>query len=93
MFKVVKIVLDLPHPNASEERVSSIVCKNKTIFRASMGFNNLGFILTVKIANQDATKFRPGKVLLRSAENATREYNKRHSSSTSSTSSSTVAKN
>ena len=93
LFKVVKLVLVLPHSNASEERVFSIVRKNKTTFLASMEFNNLGSILTVKLANPNATKFKLDKALLRSAENATWEYNKRHSSSTSSVSSSTVAKN
>ena len=93
LFKVIKLVLVLPHSNASEERVFSIVRKNKTTFPASMEFNNLGSILTVKLANPNATKFKPDKALLKSAKSATWEYNKRHSSSTSSTSSSTVAKN
>ena len=93
LFKVVKLVLVLPHSNASEERVFSIVRKNKTTFRAGMRFNTLGSILTVKLANPNATKFKLDKALLRSAENATWEYNKRHSSSTSSVSSSTVGKN
>ena len=90
LFKVIKLVLVLPHSNASEERVFSIVRKNKTTFPASMEFNNLGSILTVNLANPNATKFKLDKALLRSAENATWEYNKRHSSSTSSVSSSTV---
>ena len=93
LFKVVKLVLVLPHCNVSEERVFGIVRKNKTKFLASMGFNTLGSILTVKLTNPNATKFKPGKALLKSAKSATWEYNKRHSSSTSSTSSSTVAKN
>ena len=93
LFKVVKLVLVLPHSNASEERVFSIIRKNKTTSRACMGFNTLGSILTVKLANPNATKFKADKALLKSAKSATWEYNKRHSSSTSSTSSSTVAKN
>ena len=92
-FDIVELVLVLQHSNASKERVFSIVRKNKTIFRATMGFNTLGFILTVKLANPNATKFKPDRALLKSAKSATWEYNKRHSSSTSSTSSSTVAKN
>ena len=59
LFKVFKLVLVLPHSNASEERVFSIVLKNKTIFRASMGFNTFGSILTVKLVNPNATKFKP----------------------------------
>ena len=92
-FDIVKLVLVLPHSNASKERVFSIVRENKTIFRATMGFNTLGFILTVKLANPNATKFKPDTALLKSAKSATWEYNKRHSSTSSSTSSSTVAKN
>ena len=65
LFKVVKLALVLPHSNASEERVFSIVRKNKTKFRASMGFNTLGSTLTVKLANPDATKFKPDKALLK----------------------------
>ena len=92
LLKVVKLVLGLPHSNASGKRVFGIICKNKT-FWASMVFNTLGSILTVKLANPNATKFKADKALLKSAKSATWEYSKRHSSSTSSTSSSTVAKN
>ena len=67
----------------------TLFVKIKQKFRASMGFNTLGSILTVKLANPNATKFKPDKALLKSAKSATWEYNKRHSSSTSSTSSST----
>ena len=92
-FKAANLVLVLPHSNASEEGVFSIVRKNKATFRASMGFNIVVSILTVKLANPNATKFKPAKALSKSAKSATWEYNKRHSSSTSSTSASTVAKN
>ena len=93
LFKVVKLVLVLPHSNATEERAFSIARKNKATFRDSMGLNTLGSILTIKLANPNATKFKPDKALLKSAKSATWEYSKRHSSSISSTSSSTVAKN
>ena len=45
--------------------------KNKTPFKASMGFNTLESILTVKLANPNSTKFKPDKALLKSAESAT----------------------
>ena len=83
LFKVTKLVLVLPHSNASEKRMFSMVKKNKTPFRASMGFNTLGFILAVKLANPNATKFKPDKALLKSAKSATWEYSKRHASSSS----------
>ena len=63
--------LVLPHSEASEEGVFSMVKKNKTPFRASMGFNTLESILTVKLANPNATKFKPDKTLLKSAKSAT----------------------
>ena len=56
--------LVLPHSDASEERVFSMVKKNKTPFRASMGFNTMKSILIVKLANPNATKFKPDKALL-----------------------------
>ena len=49
-----------------------------------MDFNTLGSILTVKLANPNAAKFKPDKTLLRSVKSATWEYNKKHSSSSSS---------
>ena len=76
-------MLVLPHSNALEEIMFSMVKKKKT-FRASIDFNTLGSILTVKLANPNAAKFKPDKTLLRSVKSATWEYNKKHSSSSSS---------
>ena len=73
-------------------RVFSMVKKNETPFRPSMGFNTLGFILTVKLANPNATKFKPEKTPLKSAKSETLEYNKRHSSSSSSITTKNVKK-
>ena len=42
-----------------------MVKKNKTPFRACTGFNTLGSILTVKLANLNATEFKPDKALLK----------------------------
>ena len=85
LFKLAKLVLVLCHSNASEERVFSMVKKNKTPFRASMGFNTFGPILIVKLANSNATKcYKPDKaLLLKSAKSTTWEYNKRRVSSPS----------
>ena len=51
-----------------------MVKKNKTPFRASMGFNTLRSILTVKLANPNGKKVNPDKALLKSAKSATCEY-------------------
>ena len=52
-------------------RVFSMLKKNKTSFKASMGFNTLGFILTKKLADTNATKFKPDKTLVKSAKSPT----------------------
>ena len=85
LFKVAKLVLVLPHSNAGEERVFSMVRNNKTTFRSSLGFNTLGSILIAKLSNEDALHFKPDKELLKSAKSATWEYNKRHNTLTSTT--------
>ena len=78
LFKVVKLVLVLPHSNASEERVFRIVRKNKTTFLACMELNTLGSILTVKLANPNATKFKPDKTLLNLKLNITKVTHHQH---------------
>ena len=83
LFKLGKLVVVLPHSNASEERVFNIVKKNKKPSRASMGFITLGSILAVKLANPNATKVNPDKALLKSSKSAIWEYNKRNPSSSS----------
>ena len=49
-----------------------------------MGFSSSGYIPTVKLANQNATKFKPDKALLKLAKNAIWKYNRKHSPSSSS---------
>ena len=71
LFKVAKLVLVLPHSSAGEERVFSMVQKNKTTFRSSLGFNTLGSIPTVKLSNEDALHFKPDKELLKFAKSVT----------------------
>lgn len=76
--KVAKIVLVLPHSNAGEERVFSLVRKNKTSSRPSLKVDGtLASLLTIKMSlNQ--TSFEPPKELLKSAKKATSNYNKEH---------------
>ena len=78
------MVLILTHSHAAEERFFSMIKKKNTTFRASMGFNTLCSLLTVTLANRDAVSFKPDQELQMSAKKATVEYNKEHSSSTSS---------
>ena len=79
LFKVAKLILVLPHSNAGEERVFSMVRKNKTPFRSSLSMDGtLSSILTVKLADVDAVQFKPTNELLKKAKSATWEYNKAH---------------
>ena len=76
-----KLVLTIPHSNAQEERLFSMVRKNKTAFRPSLDpKGTLSSILAIKLAVQEpAHSFEPPKDVIANAKTATWEYNK-HSS-------------
>lgn len=81
LLKIAKLVLVIPHSNAEEERLLSLVRKNKTAFRLTLDpKGTLSSILTIKLANNEpAHKFEPTKELLKEAKSATSKYNKAHS--------------
>lgn len=81
LCQVAKLVMIIPHSNAQEERVFSMVRKNKTAFRPSLDpKGTLSSILTVKLAStEEAHRYEPSKEVLRKAKSATWEYNKSHS--------------
>ena len=80
LSKVALLVLTLPHSNAEEERVFSLVTKNKTKFRPNLKLDGtLSSILTIKLANDVPCKqYEPPEELLLSARKATMTYNKAH---------------
>lgn len=86
LSKIALLVLTIPHSNAEEERVFSMIRQNKTAFRPSLDEEEtLGSIMTIKmeLANQPVPKggiykFPPS--VLSEAKKATRTYNKSHSS-------------
>ena len=82
LSKVAHLVLTIPHSNAAEERVFSMVRKNKTPFRPNLDPDEtLGSIIATKMAlpqDTPAYKFDPPKELLVAAKKATREYNQAH---------------
>ena len=82
LAQVALLVLTLPHSNAEEERVFSMVTKNKTKFRPNLKLDGtLSSILTIKLANTEPChKYEPPKEVLATARKATAEYNKAHSS-------------
>lgn len=63
---VAKLVLVLPHSNAEEERLFSLVRKNKTAFRPNLKLDGtLSSILTVKLGNPTLChKYEPTKSVL-----------------------------
>lgn len=65
---VAETVLILPHSNVIEERVFSVIMKNKTSFRNSL--KALPSLLTIKMANKESS-FKTPADLLTSAERAT----------------------
>ena len=80
LSKVAKLVLTLPHSNAGEERVFSLVRLNKTPYRSSLSLDGtLSSILTVKLHNPEPCyEFEPPKEMLEKSKKATWDYNKEH---------------
>lgn len=83
VFEVMKYILLLPHSNAEEERIFSMITKNKTKFRASLSNKTtLPSILSSKVncfSDTNCYKFQPSKTLLESAKKAAMKYNTDHS--------------
>lgn len=87
LAKVARLVLTLPHSNAEEERVFSMVTKNKTSFRPNLKLDGtLQSILTIKLGNPEpCTRYEPAKSVVTTAKKATMEYNRAHCSGSSTT--------
>ena len=85
LAKIALLILSVPHSNAEEERIFSMVRKNKTSFRPSLDpKGTLSSILSIKLANPlPAHQYEPSKEVLQKAKSATWEYNKAHSSKSS----------
>ena len=80
LAKVAKLVLTIPHSNADEERVFSLVRQNKTDFRNSLALDGtLASILTVKMSCEEPCyKFEPTSGIIKRSKKVTWEYNKKH---------------
>ena len=82
--KVVRLIITIPHSNAEEERVFSIVRKNKTCFRPRLDpEETLASIVTVKLAmeSESVNKFKIPDEVLRDAKSATYKNKLEHCSS------------
>ncbi|XP_066020951.1 uncharacterized protein [Pocillopora verrucosa] len=81
--KVAELVVLLPHSNAGEERLFSMVRKNKTDSRSSLKLEGtLSNLLAMKLQYPEETspcfKFNPDENLLSSAKKAAKDYNREH---------------
>ena len=82
LTKLVKLILVIPHSNAEEERVFSLVRKNKNCFRQNLDVDeSLASIITCKLAmdGESVTKFSISDDIISTAKQATTKYNKQHS--------------
>lgn len=81
--KVAELVIVLPHSNAGEERLFSMVHKNKTDSRASLKLEGtLSNLLAMKLQYPEDTspcfKFNPDENLISSVKKAAKECNRGH---------------
>lgn len=79
LFKVATTVLTIPHSNASEERIFSLINKNKTSSRSSLLLEGtLSSNITIKTHIADPLNWKPSEDILKKAKKATIEYNRQH---------------
>ena len=80
MSSAALLVLTLPHSNADEEHVFSLIKKNKTEFRGSLDLNRtVSSIITVEMnLDGESHQFRPSASLIKKSDSSTGEYNRLH---------------
>ena len=81
LFRVAEAVMTIPHSNAGEERIFSLIQKNKTPGRDSLQLDGtLSSLMLVKTHIDDVINWKPDDSLLDAAKKATRTYNATHQS-------------
>ena len=79
LFKVAEAVMTIPHSNAGEERMFSLISKNKTPSRSSLNLDGtLSSLLIVKTHIDDPIAWKPSETLITKAKKATKCYNDHH---------------
>ena len=83
LAEVAQLVLTLPHSNADEERVFSLIRQNKTDARSSLSLDGtLSSLITVKMATPEPShRFEPPLSLIARSKKVTAEYNAQHKKS------------
>lgn len=73
LFKVAEVVLSIPHSNAGEERIFSLITKNKTPARSSLKLDGtLSSLITIKTHIPDPRNWHPSRSVLEKAKKATK---------------------
>jgi hypothetical protein len=84
LMKIAKLILTLPHSNADEERVFSLINKNKTKFRPNLSTDRtIPSIITFQLNrshDEPCFKYEPNAEVCKAARHVTWDYNKAHSS-------------
>ena len=81
LFKVANVIITIPHSNAGEESIFSLINKNKTSSRSSLGLDGtLSSLITVKTHIEEPLKWEPSEELITKAKQATLSYNQQHKS-------------
>ena len=82
LFRVAEVVMNIPHSNANEERIFSLINKNKTPSRSSLQLNGtLSSLIVIKTHIIDnPLKWKPSNAVIEKAKHATRTYNDQHKS-------------
>jgi len=79
LVRVAQCIMTIPHSNASEECIFSLINKNKTPSRSSLQADNtLSSLLIVKTHILDPLKWKPSETLINKAVRATKTYNEQH---------------
>ena len=80
LFKVAEMIITIPHSNAAEERIFSMINKNKTSSRSSLSLEGtLSSIMIVKTYIDDPLAWKPPQDLLTKAKKETMGKNRKHS--------------
>ena len=81
LFKVAEVVMTIPHSNAGEERIFSLISKNKTPSRSSLQLDgSLSSLIVVKTHINNPLQWTPPLEMLQRAKTATKTYNEQHKS-------------
>ena len=76
-----EVVMTIPHSNAGEERIFSLINKNKTPSSSMKLDSTLSSILVIKTHTDDPLLWEPTKSLGGKAKKATKLNNSKHKSS------------